>query len=85
MVRVVYLSAEVGLSCASALVPNLMDSLLADLKIAPIFGSEPLGWVGVQAGVKKALTSSAHRSRVIPETGGGHDAVETAGAAANLS
>jgi len=41
--------------------------------------------VGFSAGVKKVLTSSAHRSRVIPETAGGYDVVETAGAAAGLS
>src|SRR5215213_7017545 len=39
----------------------------------------------VQGRVKKALTSSSHRSRATPEWGGGHDAVETASAALGLS
>src|SRR5829696_1580155 len=36
---------------------------------------------GVQTGIKKALTSSFHRSRATPGRGGGHDAVKTASAA----
>jgi hypothetical protein len=51
----------------------------------PDLWKRAIAMVEVQAGVKKALTSSAHRSRVIPGTGGGHDVVETAGAAAGLS
>ena len=39
----------------------------------------------VLAGIKIVLTSSAHRSRVIPEAAGGYDVVETAGTAAGLS
>jgi hypothetical protein len=39
----------------------------------------------VQGRVKKALTSSSHRSRATPGWGGGHDAVETASAALGLS
>ena len=41
--------------------------------------------VGFSAGIKIVLTSSAHRSRVIPEAAGGYDVVETAGTAAGLS
>src|SRR3954453_22501316 len=40
---------------------------------------------GVQARIKKALTSSFHRSRTTPGWGGDHDAVETASAALGLS
>jgi hypothetical protein len=54
-------------------------------KIAIRISSLAIVIVGFSAGVKKVLTSSAHRSRVIPETAGGYDVVETAGTAAGLS